>query len=82
MMRTVLLSTVLAVSTIAQASDYEAFEGKSNDEDVLFSGNGSLFQGIEYDTGVYTIIDDAGLRFFVDADADFTFEMEGRSSRW
>ena len=31
-------------------------------------------------TQVYTIIQDAGLRFSVDADADFSFEMEGRSS--
>jgi len=58
----------------------DVFPGKSNDEDILFTGNGQLFSGLEYDTGVFPLIDEAGVRFFVDSDADFSFEMEGRSS--
>jgi len=79
MFRTLFLfSCVGAASAFAgTAPDYS---GQSNDEDILFTGSGQLFNGLEYDTGVYTIIQDAGLRFFVDADADFSFEMEGRSS--
>jgi hypothetical protein len=80
MMRTVFLSTLVVLSAVANAGASDVFEGKSNDEDIVFTGSGQLFNGIEYDTGVYTIIDDAGLRFFVDADADFQFDMEGRSS--
>jgi MYXO-CTERM domain-containing protein len=80
MIRTLFLFSVLGVAATATASEVETIAGQSNDEDILFSGNGQLFNGLEYDTGVYTIIDDAGLRFFVDADADFSFEMEGRSS--
>jgi MYXO-CTERM domain-containing protein len=80
MIRTLFICSILGASTAAVAGETEVFEGKSNDEDILFTGNGQLFNGIEYDTGVYTIIDDAGVRFFVDADADFSFEMEGRSS--
>lgn len=80
MIRTLFICSILGASTAAVAGDSDAFEGKSNDEDILFTGNGQLFNGLEYDSGVYSIIDDAGLRFFVDADADFSFEMEGRSS--
>jgi MYXO-CTERM domain-containing protein len=80
MIRTVFAFSLLCASSLAFVGDNEVFPGQSNDEDILFTGQGKLFEGLEYDTGVYTIIDDAGLRFFIDADADFNFEMEGRSS--
>jgi len=80
MIRTLFLFSILGATASAYAGDPVTFEGQSNDEDILFTGEGQLFNGLEYDTGIYTIIQDAGLRFFVDADADFAFEMEGRSS--
>jgi len=79
MIRTLLLGSILSASVVAHAGTSEVFQGESNDEDIVFTGSGQLFNGLEYDSGVYTIVDDAGLRFFVDADADFQFDMEGRS---